>query len=145
VGRDRCHPEESCCVAGGGVIEPAKDHPADLLYQTVEERLARPVDVAELGESLIRELRNRVEDPVKAAEIPGTTLMKLTSYFIEKQEREARDRDARLEDRLLSPAELIDHPGLPRERREELVREQLQRVEVDRVMLEAKLEELVAK
>lgn len=126
------------------MTEPAKDAPADLLFQTVEERLARPVDVDALGESIVRELRNRVEDPERAKEIPGTTLMKLSEYFIAKQEREARDRDTRSEERFLSPVEIIDHPGLSVERREELIREQLQRVEVDRELLEAKLEELIA-
>lgn len=102
----------------------------------------KPVDIAALGESVIKELHRRAGDPVLAAELPGTFLIKLSTYFIEKQEREARERDQRVEERFLSAVEVIDHPGLSGGRKQELIREHLQRIGAEQELLKLKLEEL---
>jgi hypothetical protein len=43
---------------------------------------------------------------------------------------------------MLSAVEIIDHPGLSVERKQELIREQLQRIDAESEMLRLKLEEL---
>lgn len=117
-----------------------KLHPDDLLFTVKEDD--GPVDIAALGENVIKELNRRAGDPILAAELPGTFLIKLSTYFIEKQEREARERESRVEERVMSAVEIIDHPGIGPERKQELIREQLQRIEAERTLLEGKLEEL---
>lgn len=128
------------------MAEPTRLNPTDLLYQTVEEieraEADKPVDIAALGESVIKELHRRAGDPVLAAELPGTFLIKLSTYFIEKQEREARERESRTEERFLSAVEVIDHPGLSDGRKQELIREHLQRIMAEEELLKLKLEEL---
>jgi hypothetical protein len=114
----------------------------DLLAAIGPTPADKPVDVAALGESVIKELNRRAGDPLLAAELPGTFLIKLSTYFIEKQEREARERAEQTEERMLSAVEIIDHPGLSTERKTELIREQLQRIDAESELLRLKLEEL---
>jgi hypothetical protein len=125
----------------GYPVTLTKDDLLEALEQAAPEP-DKPVDVAALGESVIKELNRRAGDPLLAAELPGTFLIKLSTYFIEKQEREARERQSATEERMLSAVEIIDHPGLSVERKQELIREQLQRIDAESEMLRLKLEEL---
>jgi hypothetical protein len=125
----------------GRPVTLTKDDLLEALEQAAPEP-DKPVDVAALGESVIKELNRRAGDPLLAAELPGTFLIKLSTYFIEKQEREARERATATEERMLSAVEIIDHPGLSRERKAELIREQLQRIDAESELLRLKLEEL---
>jgi hypothetical protein len=125
----------------GRPVTLTKDDLLEALEQAAPEP-DKPVDVAALGESVIKELNRRAGDPLLAAELPGTFLIKLSTYFIEKQEREARERQSATEERMLSAVEIIDHPGLSVERKQELIREQLQRIDAESEMLRLKLEEL---
>jgi hypothetical protein len=125
----------------GRPVTLTKDDLLEALEQAAPEP-DKPVDVAALGESVIKELNRRAGDPLLAAELPGTFLIKLSTYFIEKQEREARERQSATEERMLSAVEIIDHPGLSVERKAELIREQLQRIDAESELLRLKLEEL---
>lgn len=84
-------------------------------------------ELGELDELILLEVKERLGDPDRRREIPGTVLMQLARDVFRVREQEAARKVEQIEEP--TPlSEIIDQAGLPAERKRQLVREEILRV-----------------
>jgi hypothetical protein len=113
---------------------------ADFLHPDPEEGSE---ELAELDDLILLEVRERLGDPERRSDIPGTTLLQLARDVIRVREAESA-RKAATADTVEPPAlaEIIATAGLPKARKRELVRGEILRLTGEIEHLNGMLDEL---
>ena len=92
----------------------------------------------------MREMRRRLGNSEKAADLPGTLLMRLVEQYIKAVEKRNEIEQAKLEQEEIDAMEMIDQPGLPLDYRVEMLEEFLGEIQDVWLAGSARLEELYA-
>ena len=99
----------------------------DLLSQAADGK-AEPGTVASMdaiGRNILVELNRRLGDPELAKDLPGTALIGLAKEYLKAQKPQTDTGPSVVPDVL----DLIDHPGLPADRKRALVEQEIRACE----------------
>lgn len=91
--------------------------------------LAENFTFDDMGKLISKELRRRLGNREKAAELPGTLLMRLFESYTKAIEKRNEIEKAKLEQEKLDPLEIVNQEGLPDETKLEILLEYVDELE----------------